>query len=63
MAIYFVWWGVAACAVIFGCVGIFRSVRPHQKVLKRSVSVLDIHHAPLVVYRSSWFLRSSRSRH
>ena len=63
MAIYFVWWVLAACAVIFGSVAIFRIARPHQKMLKRGVGVVNAQHAPLVIYRSSWLLRSGKGRH
>jgi hypothetical protein len=62
MTIYVVWWGLVACTIILGSVAIFRAGRPGKKMLKRNVSVLDSRHAPLVVYRSSWVLRSGKGR-
>ena len=62
MTIYAVWWGLVACTMVLGSVAIFRAGRPLKKMLRRRVGVLDSRHAPLVVYRSSWLLRSGKGR-
>ena len=62
MTVYLLWWLIAACAIALGALGVFRAGRHPKRALRRRVSVLDSHHTPLVVYRSSWFLRSGKGK-